>query len=598
MLAERKKNEYEFLPIKNVFYVGKNMYSDDILEEYPKLVLDKRAGDKKVEKIFGVQPIQTIFKVQLKEYNLHQLNDEYSEEYKKILPYLYSKRMDVDHKNKELNILKNSRIRLVSSISLKYIIDDVEKEGTLKDYELIYVEKEKTAYIKVPTKIRDIVLLKQEMKFQSAMSEVLSTMLNVDGVKDSFMNIFAKKNFNEIEEYFRLDGDDNLLILNEAKTKFENCIDYENDFWGIIVSISSNKKTDLGEMLPNKFNYSNISDGNNIPYLLELFKYIKKDVDDYNKLAYNGGINLIPFFENKLESLKQKYKKQYFHYKLNFLLNNNAMKKEFNQIKENYNFYTFENISNSVYYDYKQAFEDFVGISIEQLEKESEDYEDLESKLKEDAVPTFNDRSIDEGESKEKIDKVKLNEEIAKNTTNDVIVSKIVAVQNSGNTHHQKAIQKQNHRQIDIVKKDNGFIAESTVYNTLVKILDKGSSILWVSENGHDAGKNDYGDDSLGYDIKYTDASGGIHYVEVKGSTSQNIEFTLTKKELEVAQQNKENYEIWFVHIEDGHYSQPYVFEKLFIFDEGEDFFNNSKFTVENGDFKIKAKVVKNNDEK
>lgn len=187
---------------------------------------------------------------------------------------------------------------------------------------------------------------------------------------------------------------------------------------------------------------------------------------------------------------------------------------------------------------------------------------------------------------------------MAKNTTNDVIVSKIVAVQNSGNTHHQKAMQKQNHRQIDIVKKDNGFIAESTVYNTLVKILDKGSSILWVSENGHDAGKNDYGDDSLGYDIKYTDASGGIHYVEVKGSTSQNIEFTLTKKELEVAQQNKENYEIWFVHIEDGHYSQPYVFEKLFIFDEGEDFFNNSKFTVENGDFKIKAKVVKNNDEK
>ncbi len=85
----------------------------------------------------------------------------------------------------------------------------------------------------------------------------------------------------------------------------------------------------------------------------------------------------------------------------------------------------------------------------------------------------------------------------------------------------------------------------------------------------------------FGYDIKYSD-NDGVHYVEVKASKSENVEFTLTRNEFEFAEKNKDKFEIWFVPINhDGTSGTPLKLGNILLFNNGESFFKNSKFDVE-----------------
>ena len=64
VLAELN-GKYVYLPVGDVYYVDKKIYSEDILKNYPLLVLGKRAGASKIQKMFCVQPIQATSEIQV-----------------------------------------------------------------------------------------------------------------------------------------------------------------------------------------------------------------------------------------------------------------------------------------------------------------------------------------------------------------------------------------------------------------------------------------------------------------------------------------------------------------------------------------------------
>ncbi len=117
------------------------------------------------------------------------------------------------------------------------------------------------------------------------------------------------------------------------------------------------------------------------------------------------------------------------------------------------------------------------------------------------------------------------------------------------------------------------------------------NDVEWKSENAKKATVIAKGDDTLGYDIRYRDEKGS-HFVEVKGSKSSNSEFNLTKNEYDFGVTHKDNFEIWFVSIdEEMKPSRVYSFGNIFAFKDGQSFFNNDNFTVEFNEFKIRPKV-------
>lgn len=162
--------------------------------------------------------------------------------------------------------------------------------------------------------------------------------------------------------------------------------------------------------------------------------------------------------------------------------------------------------------------------------------------------------------------------------------------------NHNKHTQKVVSEQSQSTKDYNGFIAEDIVYHTILKRIKGSGSVGWDSGNAQKAGIKGKCDDTLGYDIRYSDADEKEHYVEVKGTSSKFssdiIEFNLTKNEYEFADKKKDAYELWFVFIDKDNKTHKVIeFGNIMKFENNESFFNNSKFSVEQSEFKIRAKI-------
>lgn len=590
VLAELN-GEYVYLPVGDVYYVDKKIYSEDILKNYPLLALGKRAGASKIQKMFCVQPIQATSEIQV-EYEEHDLNVAYQKEFQRSLPYIYAKRIAVDSKNKEFYALRSAKIILVKEALSLYKIGDDQQQGMLQDYELIY--KDRVAYIKIPMHIRSINELKESVKFRGAVAEVITTILDVDGDKDAFLIILACKSTKEAEEYFIENGDDDLSTVNLAKSKFSEQIDRKIEFWNAIENALGVEKIDQSPYtdLMIDFDYNNLNCFSNCPCIIKLFKELGINVEHYNQYAFEI-IDLQSYYKEELRKIKQTYREKYFIY----LLEKSGRiktKLDFEEDKQNYDEATLV-APNSVDVQLEKIFENNFGVSISVLNGIEGSLDELLKKLIDEsqeahtATPTV----ITPPAPKAEVHYDELNAQIASNTNAEskkvglsalsTTTSKTVGSKKKGGTYDSTTTK---------AKEENGFIAESKVYHTLRTRIGSKGSVVWVSGNGYRAHENQGGDDSLGYDIWYSDERGKKHYVEVKGSTSENVEFVLTKNELEFAEQHAEEYEIWYVRIVDKQPTIPYELGNLLLLGEEETFFNNSKFAVENSEFRIRSTVI------
>ncbi|MDY0278452.1 MAG: DUF3883 domain-containing protein, partial [Acholeplasma sp.] len=594
VLAETNK-KYSYVPLNQVYYVGKKVYSDDVLDHYPKLALNRRIGDSKVEKIFCVQSILKIGNVKVDNIVEHELNAEYQRDFQKLLPYIYAKRLEFDQKNKELNILKKSNIFLASDATTKYTIGDVVKQGQLKDYELIYSLSEKIAYIKIPSAIATIDSLKNEMAFISSVAEVITTMIDVDGDKDSFTIILRSHSIKEVEDYFKSNGDETLSIVNLSKEKFDSMIDLKDEFINALVQTTQQDESIIinlvAEILGVSFDYQILNSTNNYDLLKKLFNNLSIDAQDYNKYAYEN-INLNGYYKDKFLSIKQKYRNKYMSYIANRIINDNGTFEEFESEKKAYDFLDLS-CDNSFNFDVIDKFEKALSITISELEKFEDDFVSISKQIVryKEKNAAKNDDSTDKKSSKEIVINYKeLNEQIKNETTNKSSSPELESLKTSDN-HHAKGSNNggsyNNHQ--NEVNELHGFIAESKVYHTLLAKNGEIGSVEWISGNAQKAGIRNDGNDSLGYDIMYSDHK-GIHYVEVKGSKSNIIEFKLTKNEFDFAERNKNQYELWFVPIDEQKKpGEPLELGNILLFSNGETFFKNSRFNVEQSEFKIRA---------
>ena len=138
-------------------------------------------------------------------------------------------------------------------------------------------------------------------------------------------------------------------------------------------------------------------------------------------------------------------------------------------------------------------------------------------------------------------------------------------------------------------KKKIGFIGEALVYH---KLKEQFSDVSWDSGYAKEANVNPKGDDMYHYDIKYKKGD-EYCFVEVKSTTTDNLEFEISELELEFAKENKKNYEIFIVTNVENEKPRIKNIGNPFVFEEGESFMNCHRFTVLNDSFTIKMKEKK-----
>jgi hypothetical protein len=139
-------------------------------------------------------------------------------------------------------------------------------------------------------------------------------------------------------------------------------------------------------------------------------------------------------------------------------------------------------------------------------------------------------------------------------------------------------------------RQETGLLGEMYAYSLLCK--EYKGRVNWISGNGELAGKNDGGDDEQGYDMTYEDDNGVKYYVEVKASTGDASEFYITSSEIAAGERYKERFEIIFITNVKEKQRGFTRLKGLFCLPAGETFMVNSKFSVENNDFRIRFQSV------
>lgn len=628
-----------YVPVAQARYADKKVFSEDILGSFSMFDIDARSGEEKIKKLFGVQPLKYTNVETDGEPVLHPLDEAFKKEYMRFIPFVFACRSDLKNSNTDFRRLKSSKVILCSSITIRYRFGTESRVSALKEYETVYLRKGNTAYICLSRKFTDFNALKQSFEFADAVAELITAILDVNEDKDFFRDLFRESDLVR-EKKMRIDkGDENLERLMEARRRFNSEINLRDEFWMTVADIAHVPNVDINASTANELisamqlpanidegiRFEDLSAFENIPTLSDIFNELGIDAMQYNASA-NHTLDVSQYWAFKLKEKMKKYRPKYQAYLLDELDGAEDAVDQYDQYMEEYD-YIEPTIENSFSVDIDEVFAEESGVSFEDLDAYSgekagevleeerakvsnEDWEKLKTLYSPTKIETYlilgrigeliNPPAVEE---EEKDTPEQSAEQNIKNLAGEVFASPAQGFASVGTqtiednpeksdvTKHRKH-QKNAHSELsDRKKQEIGIVGEACVFKELLALYP---GAKWVSGNAEKAGQIPKGDDTCGYDIKYTDADGTIQYVEVKASRNEDITFLLSDSELRFGCNNAANYEIIYVVVgEDGKPAhQPWRLGHIFDFAEGEDLLHNNRFAIENDSYRVVAEPI------
>ena len=635
----RCNGQKSYVPISSAFYADKKVSSTEILKQFNIFDLDAHKGVEKVPRIFGVQPLKNLNVELACTPDYHSLDGEFKKYYKEFLPYVYGCRlMSTASSKKDLGLLKKTEIHICHSIRLKYTYGDSQTESELKNFEREYIREKNVAYIKVNDSFISFDGLIHNQEFDEAVAEIIAAIIDVNEEKDAYQLLF-KENHTYREKWMRSSrGDEDLEILTKARKEFNLERNARDAFWRD--ALEANGHCDAEDLSSDEIikrfcaesidesniNYEKINESPE--FLIDIFDRMEIDVEDFNQVS-SVNIDISEYWSKQLIEKIEKYKSAYLVFEYEQLKSDEDCVEKYEELKRTYGVYEQDSL-NSIHFNINLFYKKMYGVSFEELDKiedpniiakviernrkkNVDKISNLTKKCTSELLDIYLlfDRldllevKIDytEEEEKELQEEIKNQKEKTSELLSeirnsgsaifdDVHIAPLSTMPKEGRGKSGKKKKGAHSALSDQVKQNDGLIGEAKVYYGLKKKYS--DSVEWVSRNAQIAGVVAKGYDTYGYDIKYTDEEGNIHYVEVKASRTGDIAFSLTKNEIDHALLNARNYEIIFVFLDDKGkpIGNPKLLGNIFSFEEGENLLNNKRFSIENKDFSIYAKIV------
>jgi hypothetical protein len=587
LLAD-KEGKLGYYPVADVLYIDKRIICEQILNKYAILKLAPRAGVDKVKKLFGAIPFKDIDdKIDIN-HGEHSLHKEFESDYQKLLPYFYATRIDDDNSNVNFNAIRRTKIILCDNVKQQYD----NETYLLKDFELNYLQSKDIAYFKIPETIDYLKDLKENTKYKDGISEIICAIFDVGANKSIYREIAGCKSLEDIRFIMGRDsGDEVNENIEKSKRKFFSPQSMEQEFCETIGKITGGNIENIKKTIcAYKINFKD-SDGTQFLEAIEkAFIEFKVDLTTFNETASIGVfIDFTEYYKNKFNELKSSLRERYLSY---IYKHNN--KEEFKKKKEDYDIGETE-FSNKII-NINDKFLERYEVSVETISGfEVCDY-NYSDDLTESSNGTGGDMLGSESSSQdEPINYREIFENI--NSTNIGITDTGIEksdLSGKGRSGHNGG--SKTYHSSERKKKENGYIGEVAVYKKLQELYgSKGYSVLWVSGYAELAGEISKGDDTKGYDFEYYDGT-SKRYVEVKTITSDAVDFYITINELTIAKKNRDTYDVYIVKISNSQVDHIYNVKSIFAFKDGEDVFNNSKFSIREDSFLIKAKLSDKSD--
>lgn len=627
--------EKRYVPVKEAKYTPNKLFSEKILNEFPMLVYDYRQG--RVQDIFGVELLGDIHPTVSNEKLNTNINKQFNSNFEEFKVYILATRLITNESDTDLRKLNRLNIVLANSLTVDFPINNEKKSVKLDDYQTVYLnetdeKKRKLAYIKIPDNCTLYTDIESNPYFADAVAEIVSTVLDLSNDLAFFSSLFSSSHERRKNLLINTKGEEVLEYISLAQKKLKIVFNSKQEFW---ISIASIKNTHFLEDTPvvdiidslgvdrvweDKLDYDHLNKIENIPALIDLFKTLSIDIEEYNKQTVDK-IYLSEYYQRQFENLKINLKDNYLCY-LYKKYRDKKQLEEFEADKHNYFPYKLE-FKNSVNENIEEKFEIAFNVKCSELrnfehkclediinvKKEASSlYSELQGKYTSEKLDLYLlfDR-LEELKPKEE-EKDKSEPEKPKKTAEQILAeAKDLAkdpeyqgdVETEGIGDKKTKSTRTGHKfgsgnktgNINVNKEIIGLAGEIAVYETLTQ---KYPTVEWLSENAVKYGLPHTGDDTLGYDLIYINDQNEKIMVEVKATTGDQIEFDFSNNEFLTALEDPEHYEIFFVFLHTNEKPKILNLGTLFKFEnENESLFNNSKFSIQYDKYIIKAKKKK-----
>lgn len=621
-LLARQGHNMAYKTANEIYYSDNKTMPEKILSQYWTFDFPKRNGEEQISRFFGVKNFKEIaFQVKEFEINRPILQVKFDDWLAQIKPYILAYRLQTlqaaDEKRNAASVLKRCQIRLFSSLT--YSITDNEDQNLETNEFVIIGREEYVICIGDKTNLED---LQRTPEFCDCVAEIFCILFKVNDGKNSYRSIFK----DALSETKHLIKQDSLLDqLNQAHSLL-GISRIEYFFWKNIFShldrlndypdnVPDQKtlinliQTNLGISLPPSYqslDLGNIDSDNAV----ELLKFIadKTQISETRLLQFDDF--KVYLYEWYCSQLRERIliSKPCFRKLLHTSL---ASKSDNQKVRFIDELFEYDGKIGSHCLEQIKDYEYSLNLDIDRIVTDTvfniygfninECQGDLSIKKHYESL--FGNLNIDENELTSDIRSMlffegfeeKLNEVLLRISSEDqplnestelfqpefIEVSEIKAATRLGKSKRNIGGDKKwkHNKNSDRVKKAAGKQSEILVMKALINKYPN-RNVEWIS------GYSDTPDntDSLHYDIRYTDNSGILRYVEVK--TFNNGSFILTGDEREFAMQNKQRYDIALV---TGNKVQ-YI-KSFFSLPDDEAFERNSLFSVRPNDFEIGLEI-------
>lgn len=624
--------EKKYISVKKAKYTPNKLFSEKILNEFPMLVYDYRQG--RVQDIFGVELLGDIHPSVSNEKLNANINKQFNSNFEEFKVYILASRLITNESDTDLRKLNRLNIVLANSLTVDFPINNEKKSVKLDDYQTVYLnetdeKKRKLAYIKIPDNCTLYTDIESNPYFAYAVAEIVSTVLDLSNDLAFFSSLFSSSHERRKNLLINTKGEEVLDYIDLAQKKLNIVFNSKQEFW---ISIASIKNIHFLEESPvidiidslgadrkweNKIDYNHINKIETIPILIDLFKSLKIDIEEYNKQTADK-IYLTEYYKRQFDDLKINLKDKYFLY-LYEKYKEKKLLEDFETDKHNYLPYKIE-FKNSVNENVEEKFENAFSVKCSELRNlENKSLDEIinekknSSSLYSELQGKYTSEMLDLYLLFDCLDKLKLQEkEQGKLTTEktkksaEQILSEAKdlakepeyqgEVETEGIDDKKQKSTRTGHKfgsgnktgNINDNKEIIGLAGEIAVYETLTQ---KYSTVEWLSENAVKYGLPHTGDDSLGYDLIYINDQNEKIMVEVKATTGDQIEFDFSNNEFSTALEDPDHYEVFFVFLHFNGKPKVLNLGTLFKFEnENESPFNNSKFSIQYDKYIIKAK--------
>ena len=176
---------------KSARYVSDATYSPRLLERFILLDVPPKLSHTKMQLLFGVPLLDRLATSVQGTPVLHPLQESFALDWQQLRHYVYALLPQNTLVADKGDALKSLQVKLTSQLRVSHALAPEESlTESYAPYSYLLLPNRRTAWMVVPERI-DLATLKTQPRFQDALAEILSTVLEAETLREAFMRFIA-----------------------------------------------------------------------------------------------------------------------------------------------------------------------------------------------------------------------------------------------------------------------------------------------------------------------------------------------------------------------------------------------------------------------